>query len=130
MDWDYTKSWFHGSPHRFKELEAGSTITQDRALAVTFSHKPSLVVTDENGSRFHNGKYDGYLYVIDEVLTAQDVYPHPDTTMKPGEEWLIRRPLQVKEIGQTTPNPAELLTVEEEQELLMKLRNRQARSLL
>ena len=32
--------WYHGSPMLLSELRAGSTITQWRALAEAFSHKP------------------------------------------------------------------------------------------
>ena len=35
--------WYHGSPERFTLLRAGSTITQWRALAEAFSHKPQAV---------------------------------------------------------------------------------------
>lgn len=118
--WDYSKSWFHGSPFVLQELTVGSTITQDINLARIFSHKPSIVANDGKGSIFHNGKIDGYLYVIDEVVTSEDVYTHPNTTMKPGDEWLITRPLKIKKIQDTTPNPAEILSVEEEAELLLK----------
>ncbi len=123
-EWDYGKPWFHGSPLQLNELIVGSTITQDRELARIFSHKPSIVSIDENGSRFHNGKLGGYLYIIDEEITSDDVYPHPATTMKPGEEWLINRTLKVRRIDVTKPKVEEQLSEEEELELLEKLKNR------
>lgn len=123
MSWDFHKTWYHGSPSIFTELLEGSTITQDRNLAKIFSHKPSLVVTDEKGARFHNGKVNGHLYVIDETVNSQDVYPHPNTSMKPGEEWLTRRPLKVKKIEETKLNLEEQLSAEEESMLLKKARS-------
>jgi hypothetical protein len=38
MEWDYNKAWYHGSPLELKILRKGSTITQDRELAMAFSH--------------------------------------------------------------------------------------------
>ncbi|WP_338593948.1 hypothetical protein V6669_12095 [Paenibacillus sp. Y5S-9] len=119
-EWDYRKPWFHGSPMLLNELLVGSTITQDRELARIFSHKPSIVAFDENGTRLHNGKLCGYIYVIDEEITSEDVYPHPATTMNPGEEWLINRGLKVRKIDETKTRAEELLSEEEEVELLKK----------
>ena len=99
-DWDYTRPWWHGSPKLLTKLWTGSTITQDRRLAEVFSHKPTLTsIEDELGRIRHNGTEDGYLYRIDELLSAVDVYPHPETTMGWGLEWLTRRPIRVKLIG-------------------------------
>ncbi|MBT2283048.1 hypothetical protein J7E78_05805 [Paenibacillus polymyxa] len=122
-EWDYSKPWFHGSPMLLNELLVGSTITQDRELARIFSHKPSIVAFDENGTRIHNGKLCGYIYIIDEEITSEDVYPHPATTMNPGEEWLIKRGLKVRKIDETKTRAEEQLTEEEELELLEKLKN-------
>lgn len=122
-EWDYSKPWFHGSPMLLNELLVGSTITQDRELARIFSHKPSIVAFDENGTRLHNGKLCGYIYVIDEEITSEDVYPHPATTMNPGEEWLIQRGLKVRKIDETKTRAEEQLSEEEEVELLKKLIN-------
>lgn len=126
MNWDNRRTWFHGSPTLFDELLAGSTITQDRHLAAIFSHKPSIVVKDENGVRFHNGKVTGYLYFIDEAIEEIDVYPHPHTTMQPGEEWLIRRPLKVKLIKETVLDANELLSAEEEKSMMRRLSDKKA----
>ncbi|WP_017689044.1 hypothetical protein [Paenibacillus sp. PAMC 26794] len=123
-EWDYSKPWFHGSPLFLNELLVGSTITQDRELARIFSQKPSIVSFDENGARFHNGKLCGYIYIIDEEIISEDVYPHPATTMKPGEEWLIKRRLKVQKIDETKTRAEEQLSEEEEVELLEKLNNR------
>ncbi|MBD7966652.1 hypothetical protein [Paenibacillus gallinarum] len=94
MSCDYSKSWFHGSP----------------------------LANDETGSIFHNGKLDGHIYVIDEVISPKDVYLHLTTTMKPGDEWLITRPIKIRKIQDTIPNPAEILTEEEEAELLKQIK--------
>ncbi|WP_339260549.1 hypothetical protein MKY85_11740 [Paenibacillus sp. FSL R5-0749] len=123
-EWDYSKPWFHGSPMLLDELLVGSTITQDRELARIFSHKPSIVALDEHGTRLHNGKLCGYIYILDEEITSEDVYPHPATTMNPGEEWLIKRGLKVRKIDETKTRTEEQLSEEEEVDLLDKLKNR------
>lgn len=120
--WDYTKSWFHGSPIILDVIVEGSTITQDRNLARIFSHKPSIVARDENGAIFHNGKNKGYLYIINETVHRSDIYPHPYTTMKPGEEWLIRKSLKVKKLENIEIRIEELLSEEEEKRLRSKLK--------
>ncbi|MBN1641714.1 MAG: hypothetical protein JXA09_10805 [Anaerolineae bacterium] len=102
--------WYHGSPYELAELLTGSTITQDRHLAEVFSHKPAIVSIDDDGAIRHNGSQPGYLYRVAEAVAADDVMPHPRTTMAPGAEWLTRRPLRVERIGRTAPDPAELLT--------------------
>ncbi|WP_339302912.1 hypothetical protein [Paenibacillus sp. FSL R5-0519] len=123
-EWDYSKPWFHGSPMLLDELLVGSRITQDRELARIFSHKPSIVGFDENGTRLHNGKLYGYIYILDEEITSEDVYPHPATTMNLGEEWLIKRGLKVRKIDETETRAEEQLSEEEEVDLLDKLKNR------
>ncbi len=124
MDGDYEKPWFHGSPLILEELLEGSTITQEKDIARVFSHKPSIVAIDENGVILHNGSADGYLYIIDEPISANDIYPHPETTMKPGVEWLIRRPLKVRKIAETKPDPKERLSDEDVSLLKRQLRKR------
>jgi hypothetical protein len=93
--------WYHGSPKRLSRLRTGSTITRNRELAEIFSHKPTLVSVEEDGRIRHNGVMRGYLYVIDEGICSDDVEPHPRTTMAPGEEWLTRRPLRLRLVGET-----------------------------
>ena len=100
--------WYHGSDRLFSLLAEGSTITQWRALAEAFSHKPPLLGYGEDGSILHTGLRAGYLYVIDEpVALGQDVYPHPHTTMDPNAEFLTRRPLKVRMIAQLAAPSAE-----------------------
>ncbi|MEM7127980.1 MAG: hypothetical protein AAF702_16720 [Chloroflexota bacterium] len=110
-DWDYNKPWWHGSPTQFTMLYSGSTITQNRRLAEVFSHKPTLTsIEDELGRIRHNGTQDGYLYQIDEEIDADDVYPHPETSMGWGLEWLTRRPIRVKLIGPVSIREDEYLS--------------------
>ena len=93
--------WYHGSNVRFDTLREGSTITQWRALAEAFSHKPTMLGIEDDGSIRHNGQEKGFLYVIDErVEIGEDIYPHPRTTMDENAEWLTKRPLKVRMIGE------------------------------
>ena len=62
--------WYHGSNMVFSEMKKGSTITQWKELAEAFSHKPSLLSYDDNGTIYHNGTEKGYLYIIDEPITV------------------------------------------------------------
>ena len=92
-------TWFHGSSQLFTELRADSTITQWKELAEAFSHQPSMLSYDDNGVISHNGTAKGYLYIIDEPVTAEtDVYQHPRSVMDENAEFLTRRPLKVKMI--------------------------------
>ena len=98
--------WYHGSPFLFEKLRTGSSITQWRELAEAFSHKPSLLEYDDDGSILHNGVEKGYLYVIDEPIEiGTDIYQHPRTTMEPNAELLTRRPLKVRLIMELPGRP-------------------------
>lgn len=101
--------WYHGSPEELVALQVGSTITQERALAVTFSHKPSLVVQNDGRIR-HNGQRPGFLYAIAEPVTPDDITPVPGSTMGVGQEWLTRRPLLLVLLERTSPSPADLFS--------------------
>lgn len=93
--------WYHGSNARFDKLREGSTVTQWRELAEAFSHKPTLLGIEDDGSIWHNGAEKGWLYMIDEpVEIGRDVYPHPRTTMDENVEWLTRKALKVRLIGE------------------------------
>ena len=94
-------------------LKVGSTITQNIDLARIFSHKPEIVSIDDDGHIMHNGEKSGYLYEIDEAIGKDDLLPHPRTTMRPGDEWLITRPLRVALICTTILKPEELLSPED-----------------
>lgn len=76
-DWDYGQPWYHGSQQELSVLRAGSSISQNQAIARIFSHRPSLVSTQDDGTYKHNGTVPGYLYSIDEEISAVDVEPHP-----------------------------------------------------
>ena len=90
-------TWYHGSNKIFTELRENSTVTQWRELAEAFSHKPTGLGYDDDGTIIHNGTEKGYLYIIDEPVTVgEDVYQHPRTTMDENAEFLTKRPLKVK----------------------------------
>ncbi len=94
------REWYHGSNLEIDVLRAGSTITQWKELAETFSHKPTQLSYEANGNITHNGKERGYLYRIDENLViGKDIYQHPRTTMDTNVEFLTRRPLKLKLIS-------------------------------
>ena len=89
--------WYHGSNVKFDVLREGSTITQWQALAEAFSHQPTGLGYDDDGTIGHNGTEYGYLYIIDEpVEVGVDVYQHPTTTMDQNAEFLTKRDLKVK----------------------------------
>lgn len=93
--------WYHGSNVVFSELREGSTITQWRELAEAFSHQPTMLCCDDDGTITHNGTQKGYLYVIDEAIEiGRDIYPHPRTTMDENAEFLTKRPLAVRLVGE------------------------------
>lgn len=124
-DWDHSLPYYHGSPLKLKVVRAGSTITQDKDLARVFSHKPSMVSQgdSETGQRTirHTGTTPGYLYQV-EGITADDIYPHPTTTMAPGQEWLTRRDLTLRLLKETTILDSEHLSDSE----IERLRDRQS----
>jgi len=107
------KVWYHGSPLRLTVLLKGSTITHDRHLAEVFSHKPPIVSIADDGSIKHSGSVPGYLYRIAECVEQGDVYPHPNSSMATGLEWLTSRDLRVALIGPTTVRDEERLTGED-----------------
>jgi len=118
---DYTQPWYHGSPFELTILRVGSTITQRRDLARIFSHKPAIVCIENDGRIKHNGAFPGYLYVIDEAVSPEDVEAHPRTTMGPGDEWLTHRELHVRLLGVVEPQPEELLTEAELADLRQRI---------
>jgi ribosomal protein S18 acetylase RimI-like enzyme len=105
--------WYHGSPLELAVLRAGSTITRDRHLAEVFSHKPEIVSIEDDGSIKHSGTQAGWLYVVDESVSPDDVYPHPRTTMPAEWEWLTRRDLGLRRIGRVEIVPSEVLAPED-----------------
>jgi len=122
--WDRARPWYHGSPLRLESIRTGSTITQDKDLARVFSHKPPIVSQGfgADGVRHikHSGKTPGFLYRIAEDIREEDVSPHPETTMGPGQEWLVARDLKVALIGPTSVVPDEVMSSEEIRELELR----------
>ena len=112
--------WLHGSPVRLSQLHAGSTITQDERLARIFSHRPSLVSVEDDGSVYHNGRREGILYRVSEPLREGDLAPVPGSTFPPGKEWLTRRPVSVVAIARVPLDPNELLAEDDENELVRR----------
>ena len=117
MEIDSDQTWYHGSPLELTTIRAGSTITQGRDLARVFSHKPPVVAMGDDGSLRHTGTMPGYLYRVAEPVGAEDVYPHPNSSMPPGAEWLTRRALRVALIGPTSVRNEERLSEQELAEL-------------
>ena len=115
--------WYHGSPYELNSIRAGSTITHDRDLARVFSHKPPVVSMADDGAIQHTGTTPGYLYRVGEPVGAEDVTPHPNSSMPPGKEWLTRRELRVALIGPTAVRAEEWLSEAE----VAELRRRKAR---
>jgi len=91
-------------------------------LAEVFSHGPSWVSLHDDGLIKHNGSKQGWLHVIDESIGPEDVYPHPESVLASGDEWLTRRPLCVRMVGAVEFGTAELLTPEEIEALEKKWR--------
>ena len=119
-DWDFKKTWYHGSPLELAAIREGSTITQNVNLARAFSHKPTFVtinVSDENINIKHNGEIKGFLYRIEEELSSDDIYSHPDSCMEFGFEWLTKRELHITLIGDAEILDGEMLSEEEVAEL-------------
>ena len=91
--------WYHGSNQVFTVLRADSTLTQWRELAEAFSHRPTKLSYDDQGTIHHNGTQKGYLYIVDEpVAIGTDIRRHPRTVMDENAEFLTNRPLKVKMI--------------------------------
>jgi len=91
---DETHPWYHGSQQQLTVLRAGSSITPHIAIARTFSHRPSFVSRLNDDRIKHNGSTPGYLYVVDEAITRDDIAPHSHPINRDGWEWLTKRDLQ------------------------------------
>jgi hypothetical protein len=116
------ETWYHGSNQVLTVLRAGSTITLDRRLAEVFSHRPTRVSRNDEGTIRHNGAQAGWVHVVDEAVTAEDAYPHPQTVFGPGDEWITRRDLCLRLIGPVTIASEELLSEAEVLALTAKAR--------
>ena len=133
---DYRETWYHGSPLKLTTLRKGSTITQDRDLARVFSHRPTIVSISvhvgisNKGTKHvsqkikHDGVTPGFLYRIGENVELGDIFPHPNSSMEEGKEWLTNRELGVELIGPTQTVNDERLTEEE----ILQLKRKAAKS--
>ena len=59
----------------------------------------------------------GYLYIVDEPVHPDDVYPHPHPINESRWEWLTKRPLRLALVERTEVQPDERLTDGEQVEL-------------
>ena len=122
-EFNYSKPWYHGTPQKnIFILRKGSTITQHIDLARVFSHKPTIVSIQDNELR-HDGNKPGFLYTVCEVLSPEEIYPHPRSSMEWGMEWLTKLPLSLSLLGPTEIIKSELLTDTEITNLKMSTAN-------
>lgn len=105
--------WFHGSPVKLEKLCKGSSITHLEKLARAFSTKPTIVSVSDDGSIRHNGKEKGYIYQIIDMVTPDDIYKHPATTMDEDWEWITRKDLRLKFLYEYTSTPDNILSEDE-----------------
>lgn len=106
---EHETTWYHGSPLRLTILRTGSTITRQRRLAEAFSHKPTILALDDDGTIQHNGTQPGWLHIIAEPLSEEDIVPHPNSSMALGLEWLTTRELGLTCLGPVALRPEEVL---------------------
>jgi len=122
-DWDYSQPWYHGSQQRLTVLRTGSSISQNRMIARFFSHRPQIVSQYDDGSIKHDGTTSGFLFIIDEEISAEDVYPHPHPVNESYWEWLTTRELKNRLVEETAVREEEFLTDDE----IANLRQRRER---
>ena len=122
-DWDYSRTWYHGSQQELTRLRSGSSISQNRDVAKAFSHRPSLLSMSDDSLK-HDGVTSGYLHIVAEEIAADDVHPHPHPVNAARWEWLTRRELRLELIERTTVTEGESLTDEEIAELRRKQEER------
>jgi hypothetical protein len=117
---DPPQVWYHGSPLRLVILRAGSSLTPLRRLAEVFSHKPGLVLLQDDGRIRHDGRSPGFLYRVAESVSLTDVKPHPWSRLQPGLEFISQRELALEPLGPVAFQPGELLSQAEIEQLLSK----------
>ena len=122
--WDYRKPWYHGSQQPLTVLRTGSSISQNRTIARFFSHRPVILSQYDDGAIKHNGTTPGFLFMIDEEISAEDVYPHPHPVNANHWEWLTTRELKLRLLEETVVQEEEFLTDEQ----IADLQRRQARA--
>lgn len=114
--------WYHGSQRELTVLRTGSSITEHVAIARAFSHRPRLTSISDDNSVQHDGTTPGYLYVVDEEISPDDIYPHPHPVNAGRWEWVARRELRVRLFARTEVRPEDMLTDQQ----IAELRRRQA----
>ena len=124
QDFDYTLTWYHGSQQKLTTLRVGSSITQDKTVAKAFSHRPSMLSMSEGGTVKHDGVAPGYLYIVTDEISPEDVYPHPHPVNATRWEWLTNRELKLELIEQTIVADEERLTNQEIAEMKRKQEER------
>ena len=91
--------WYHGTPEKLATIRAGSSLARRREIAEAFSHRPTTVSVDDDGTVSHNGRLDGFLYVVDEPVVPADVSVHPACNAGDPWEWVTARDLRVRRIA-------------------------------
>lgn len=114
------EDWYRGSPAPLRLLWKGSTVTRDRDLAAAFSHRPTVVSIEDDGSVRHNGKMAGFVHHMAAPIGPSDVQPHPCSSLQPGLEYLTLRDLPVTVIERVPLTPADQLSDQE----VVRLRER------
>lgn len=122
-DWDYSGTWYHGSQRELTRLRSGSSITQSRKVAKAFSHRPSFVSMSDERLK-HDGSTPGYLHIVAEEVTPDEVHPHPHPVNAARWEWLTRLELRLELIERTEVTEGESLTDDEIAELRRKQEER------
>ncbi|GHO99200.1 hypothetical protein KSF_092480 [Reticulibacter mediterranei] len=123
-NWNYRRPWYHGSQQELTMLRVGSSVTQEKAIARAFSHRPTYLSIADDGGVKHDGVMPGYLYIILEEIDPHDVTPHPHPVNATRWEWLTTRELRVQLIEYTQVQPEEKLT---DNEMLFLKQKQQAR---
>ena len=112
-EWDYRGPWYHGSPQPLTVLRTGSSITRNGDLARAFSHRPSLLSLSDDGTVKHDGTAAGYLYLVAEEVSPEDVSLHPHPANAARWEWLTQRELRVLLVKETQVRERDRLSDEE-----------------
>lgn len=95
---DYGAPWYHGSPEDIAVLREGSWVTQFEQMAKAFSHRPALMSLDDDCENVkHNGQWPGFLYVISEAVSPDDVTYLRDTAQT---HWQTNRDLRVRLVAE------------------------------
>lgn len=101
--------WFHGSPEKITILRTGSWVTPFKELAKAFSHKPTCIsISDDDFCCVrHDGKIDGYLYVISDPLSIGDLRELKGTDQS---HWETTRELKITFFSDVPLVDSEMLT--------------------